>query len=272
MRDLGGGMRRHAGLLAAGALSLGVVAAAGGCRGDEAPAFTALTHASHAAFPIERGSHGGLDCNECHGPFDTFAAFTCLDCHTHDRTSTDANHAGVDGYAYESSACYECHADGGGIAGPEHEAKFPVADGTVHGDLSCGECHVVPGDRTQVDCAGCHTAAETNPEHGPVGGYTHATAGCLLCHGDSQVDPVSRHLPFRIGAGSDHYREPCADCHPSTRTDKPFPALDFTRFDCLDCHRRGEMDDEHDDVGGYRYESKTCVNAGCHRDGAKPDD
>jgi hypothetical protein len=257
-----------------GALSaLLALSAPFGCSRDEAPWLTALTPASHAPFPIERGAHGGLDCNECHGPFDTFAAFTCIDCHAHGKAETDGNHANVEGYAYDSAACYDCHADGGLVAGPEHELKFPVADGTAHGEVACASCHVTPGDRKRVECLeGCHGAAETTAGHGPVGGYVHATAGCLLCHADSQVDRVSDHRPFRIAAGSSHYRKACADCHPSTRPEKPFPALDFARFDCLDCHERGRMEDKHDDVGGFRYESRTCVNAGCHADGEEPDD
>ena len=232
--------------------------------------FTAVDYESHAAFPIEQGAHGGMNCNECHGAFDTFTQFTCIDCHTHDQARTDGDHAGVDGYRYDSIACYECHADGSLTVGPEHELKFPIADGTAHADVACSECHVVPGDRTQVDCATCHSAAETNPQHGPVGGYTHATAGCLRCHADSQVDRVSSHLPFRIGGGSDHYREDCLRCHPATRADKPFPAADFGRFDCLTCHSRAATDREHDDEGGYRYESGACYN--CHRTGEKGDD
>lgn len=248
-------------------LALGAVACEAG-----APAYTALTPRTHDAFPIERGAHGGIDCNECHGAFDTFTQFTCIDCHAHERAETDANHAGVEGYAYESERCYACHPDGSpDSAGPEHELKFPIADGTVHADAACSSCHFVPGDRKQIDClTGCHEAGPTSSAHGPVGGYRHATADCLRCHADSQVDRVSSHAPFRIASGFSHHRESCLRCHPAVRADKPFPAADFGRFDCLACHPRGETDDEHEDEGGYRYASDACYE--CHESGEGDDD
>ena len=41
----------------------------------------------------------------------------------------------------------------------------------------------------------------------------------------------------------------------------------FEVFTCLTCHehRRSEMDDEHDEVRGYVYESTACYS--CHPDG-----
>jgi hypothetical protein len=252
------------------AAALAAAACTGGGGGD-APWLTAKTPASHAAFPIDSGAHAGLDCNECHGAFDTFREFACLDCHAHERTQTDANHAGVEGYAYDSPACYRCHPDGTGEgAGPEHEAIFPIAEGTAHAAVACGSCHVVPGDRSQVDCVTCHPAAAMSPQHGAVGGYQHATGECLRCHADAQVDRVSSHLPFRIGGGASHDREACGRCHAGVRTDKPFPAIDFARFDCLACHPRASTQNEHDEVGGFRYESSACY--GCHRSGEGGDD
>ena len=51
----------------------------------------------------------------------------------------------------------------------------------------------------------------------------------------------------------------CQTCHTQ-------PAS-FEVFTCLTCHehRRSEMDDEHDEVRGYVYESTACYS--CHPDG-----
>ena len=38
----------------------------------------------------------------------------------------------------------------------------------------------------------------------------------------------------------------------------------------LTCHPRGEMNDEHDDVRGYRYESNACLS--CHPTGREDGD
>ena len=38
-------------------------------------------------------------------------------------------------------------------------------------------------------------------------------------------------------------------------------------FTCIDCHAhtKPDMDDEHDDVGGYEYQTSACY--ACHPDG-----
>src|SRR5262245_5531910 len=84
---------------------------------------TALTRMSHQMFfPINTGAHAATDCNGCHGGFATFKQFTCVSCHDHEQTATDANHAGVAGYAYSSQACLGCHPQGmaGAITRPDH--------------------------------------------------------------------------------------------------------------------------------------------------------
>jgi hypothetical protein len=66
-------------------------------------------------FPIYSGRHATLwtGCSDCHTNTSSYAQFTCLSCHPHSsKTQTDSNHGGVNGYLYDSNACYSCHPQG----------------------------------------------------------------------------------------------------------------------------------------------------------------
>lgn len=65
-------------------------------------------------FPISAGSHHSPgtwnSCSDCHANQANYGAFECINCHQHDKTSTDNTHSRRSGYQYLSSACYRCHA------------------------------------------------------------------------------------------------------------------------------------------------------------------
>ena len=67
---------------------------------------------AHTQFPIQSGAHQGLGCAQCHPSASDYGAFTCTTCHTHAQTVTNSHHGGVQGYVYQSSACYSCHPNG----------------------------------------------------------------------------------------------------------------------------------------------------------------
>ncbi|HET9270706.1 MAG TPA: cytochrome c3 family protein [Vicinamibacterales bacterium] len=60
-------------------------------------------------FPITSGPHRTA-CATCHTTANSFATFNCLTCHG--RSETDGHHRGVNGYRYDSVACYSCHPNG----------------------------------------------------------------------------------------------------------------------------------------------------------------
>jgi hypothetical protein len=62
-------------------------------------------------FPITSGPHR-QSCATCHQTSASFAVFSCLVCHEHDRTTMDAKHRERAGYRYDSLACYSCHPNG----------------------------------------------------------------------------------------------------------------------------------------------------------------
>ena len=62
------------------ALVAAVLALAGCPKDGTAPSNTALDRNSHEPkFPIAAGKHATVDCNSCHGEFDTFMATTADD-------------------------------------------------------------------------------------------------------------------------------------------------------------------------------------------------
>jgi hypothetical protein len=66
-------------------------------------------------FPIYSGKHKDewTLCSECHIVSGNFAVFSCIDCHEHDDPAELADdHQGVNGYIYQSSACFACHPNG----------------------------------------------------------------------------------------------------------------------------------------------------------------
>jgi len=65
-------------------------------------------------FPIYSGKHQGTwdDCTICHTNTGDWSIFSCITCHEHSRSEMDDEHREVQGYVYDSQACYDCHPDG----------------------------------------------------------------------------------------------------------------------------------------------------------------
>ena len=59
-------------------------------------------------FPLS-GPHN-VDCSRCHLDRSNYRVFSCTVCH--ERTTTDSHHRQVNGYRYDSAACYACHPNG----------------------------------------------------------------------------------------------------------------------------------------------------------------
>lgn len=67
---------------------------------------------AHPQFPINNGEHGGFACNQCHLQPNDFQSFSCTHCHDHRQSEMDGEHDDVNGYVWQSSACYQCHPNG----------------------------------------------------------------------------------------------------------------------------------------------------------------
>lgn len=66
-------------------------------------------------FPIHSGPHQsvwGNDCTTCHVQPANYAVFECILCHEHNQSDMNQDHQGVNGYSFNSQACYSCHPRG----------------------------------------------------------------------------------------------------------------------------------------------------------------
>jgi hypothetical protein len=185
----------------------------------------------HSAWPLT-GAHAGASCNQCH-PGGVFGGTPdqCVDCHLADyQGATQPNHVLL-GF---STQCAQCHG-----TGSWDDATFSHA-GVVDG---CVQCHL---DDYQ----------NASPNHVAAGFPTQ----CELCHTStsswSQENWVHTQFPIQ---GGDHGGLSCNECHQQPSN--------FQSFSCTHCHehRQSEMDDEHDDVPGYVWQSPACYS--CHPDG-----
>ena len=255
----------------------GIVSGCDVCHLDD---YQATVDPDHAAlgFPLaceschdtvlwENGvfDHPGIvsGCDQCHlddyqatkDPNHALLGFptTCEDCHD---TSLWENgffdHAGiVDG-------CETCHlGDYNQTTDPDHQ-KFDFP-------LDCEDCHdtrswlgALFDHRGIVDgCAQCHLEEweqTTSPDHAAVG----FPKTCHLCHAPTAWEDGTFDHQFPIESGK-HKNLKCQDCHTS------WPSV--ASFSCIDCHehKKSEMDDEHDDVPGYSYDTPSCY--ACHPTG-----
>ena len=96
-----------------------------------------------------------------------------------------------------------------------HEDKGTSAKASVHGSLSCSQCHSTireyphPQQQTRVNCAGCHESSSHD-----VASSVHSNAGaqpCLNCHGAAHsILPASDPKSTTYAA---NLPRTCGECH-----------------------------------------------------------
>lgn len=62
--------------------------------------------------PFPTTGHHNVTCFECHNNPANRPEFSCTHCHDHRQSKMDQEHQGEPGYAWVSSACYQCHPNG----------------------------------------------------------------------------------------------------------------------------------------------------------------
>ena len=216
-------------------------------------------------FPL-LGAHFTADCYQCH-PSSSLLRFEplgieCIDCHRDDYTAaTNPDH--VQGNI--STNCIECHsltAFSWSSDGFNH-AFFPLTQG--HAISDCNECHT-GGDYSSASpvCVTCHQSdynSTTNPNHIAAD----ISTDCIACHTTNpgwkpaefdQHD--AQYFPIYSGQHNGEWSN-CVDCHTNPGN--------YAQFTCIDCHEHNqtEMDDEHQGIGGYAWNSIACLE--CHPTG-----
>lgn len=282
-------------------LLLVLAAACGQKNRSDAPWNTYPGVAGHSKYLLLSGTPhdptapgSTVTCAACHTG-SSFTQFDCTTCHGAQTPTAQADltafhtSAGVTGFEWSSPACYRCHPNGLGVPADHSTRFFPI--GTTSHPAVCSSCHTVPASPTDpqattlanLACATCHRgqAAPTDLAtlHAQVSAAafdasTATSADCLNCHADDLVQSVTGHqAKFPVVKGSGSHDTVCLQCHTQSRTDKPYPAADFTAYDCLACHTNSAADTsllnntdaQHVGLTGYVYASANCY--GCHPDG-----
>lgn len=218
-------------------------------------------------FPL-LGAHRTADCIDCHKSetavrFDV-AGVNCIDCHRENyMATTNPNHAEA-GFSSDCSTCHLVNSFHWTGAGFNH-SFFPLAQG--HSGLNCSACHT-NGNYSGLnpECFACHQTDynnTTNPNHQSMGFPT----TCTTCHTTNPGwrpalfrDHDNKSFPIYTGRHSGTW-DSCTDCHTNPS--------DYSQFTCLTCHEHNQvsMDNDHNEVGGYSYNSAECLR--CHPRGIK---
>ena len=215
------------------------------------------------------GQHQYAECNQCHlgetveekHQF-SFDSIDCSDCHF------DIH------FESNGSDCDRCHSPiswDTNVSGFNHDLTlFPLAG--VHFNLQCQTCHQTESREwtswIPTECEGCHQ----NQINAQIQSGLHPdNFDCILCHNTWSWLPIdmSHHdiiFPIYSGEHRNEWTSCNAECHVNPN--------DYTEFSCglngvCHEHSQSEMDDEHDDESGYRYESYACYQ--CHPNGEKDD-
>jgi hypothetical protein len=212
-------------------------------------------------FPLT-GAHINVNCSSCHESGFAGTTTVCYECHESNyNASTNPNHVAL---AIPTN-CESCH-----TTNPNWEpALFPIHNNFyqligAHAAIAnnCFTCHNGNYNNTPTTCFGCHQSdynGTNNPPHQQAGFPT----DCELCHTQNSWTPSTfnhdnQYFPIFSGKHNNKW-DFCSDCHPNPNN--------FSEFTCISCHehRQSKMDDEHEDVPGYVYESSACY--ACHPDG-----
>ncbi|MCF8301719.1 MAG: hypothetical protein K9I94_00485 [Bacteroidales bacterium] len=208
------------------------------------------------------GAHTTTACEDCHSEGYEGTPTACSSCHTNDyNQSTNPDHNSL-GLPME---CATCH----GTEPGWEPASFPIHDEFyellgAHASISneCNTCHGGDYNNTPNTCFGCHEEdynQTTDPNHEAVGFPT----DCLSCHTQDSWEPSTfdhdgQYFPIYSGEHNGEWDD-CSECHTDPNN--------YTLFSCIDCHEHNQqdMDEEHEGVGGYVYESQACYE--CHPTG-----
>ena len=211
------------------------------------------------------GAHSNVanDCVLCHNGDYVNTPNTCVGCHQDDYDgSTNPDHQTNN----ISTDCISCHNEDAWVPSDFNHNDFYVLNG-AHANIAndCFSCHMGDYVNTPTTCIGCHQSdydGTTNPDHAAAGFPT----DCLSCHTEDAWLPVSwdhdgMYFPIYSGKHEGEWNL-CIDCHTVPN--------DFTLFSCIDCHEhndQAQVDDDHNGIAGYVYESNACYS--CHPTGEK---
>jgi hypothetical protein len=226
------------------------------------PGWTPASFEIHDEYYPLTGAHLTMpSCFDCHQDNYTSTPNLCADCHTgvyNQTTNPNHNAIGI------STECEECHSTNPNWSPASFSIhnNYYVLQG-AHAIIAndCFACHEGNYNITPNTCYGCHTG-DYNQTNDPPHQTAQFPTDCELCHSQTAWEPSTfdhdgQYFPIYSGEHAGEWNQ-CSDCHNNPGN--------YAIFDCLSCHPQGEMDDEHEDVSGYIYNSIACLE--CHPDGS----
>jgi len=213
------------------------------------------------SFPLT-GAHTSTTCSSCHTSGYAGTSTSCSSCHTNAYTqTTNPNHsaAGI------STECANCHTTNPGwkpASYADHNNVYPLLGAHQAIANDCFSCHAGNYSNTPNTCYGCH-ATDYNQSTDPSHTAAQFPTTCEDCHSVNAWKPSTfnhdgQYFPIYSGSHNGEWNS-CSECHTNPGN--------FAVFSCIDCHEhnQADMDDEHQDVGGYTYNSIACFE--CHPSG-----
>jgi len=227
-------------------------------RGEAEGAFN---HAS-SAFPLT-GAHANTNCTDCHTNGYQNTSTLCVDCHlTNFNQSQNPNHISLG----LQTSCENCHTSNPGWAPatfPNHNNYFVLSGAHAIIGTECNACHNGNYSSTPTTCFGCHQT-DYNLTNNPSHSGAQFPITCESCHSQNGWTPTTfnhdgQYFPIYSGKHKDEWNL-CSDCHPN--------AANYAVFSCINCHEhnQNDMNQEHQGVSGYSYNSTACLS--CHPNGS----
>ena len=214
-----------------------------------------------SAFPLT-GGHTNAVCASCHTNGYSGTSTVCSSCHTPDyNQATNPNHnsSGI------SNDCATCHTTNPGwnpAAFPTHNSYWVISGAHIAIANNCVTCHQGNYVNSPNTCFGCHTN-DYNQTNNPNHAAANFPTTCADCHTPAAWTPATfdhdgQYFPIYSGKHNGQWNT-CADCHTN-------PA-NYAVFTCTtSCHPQSIMNNKHQGVSGYTYNSAACFS--CHPNGS----
>lgn len=213
-------------------------------------------------FPLT-GAHVNSDCSECHVSGYSGTSTECSSCHQIDfDNSTNPNHKSL-GLSTTCSTCHTTDPNWEPASFPNHNNYYQLLGAHATIANNCIDCHNSDYNNTPTDCFGCHESdynGTTDPSHTSA----QFSTDCETCHSvnawsPSTFDHDSQYFPIYSGKHRNEWNQ-CSECHTIQNN--------YSLFSCIDCHEhsnKSEVDNDHNEVNNYVYESTACYD--CHPKG-----
>jgi hypothetical protein len=204
------------------------------------------------------------DCFACHQGNYVNTPNTCVGCHQANyNQTTNPNHGAIS----IPTTCATCHTTNPNwtpATFPIHNNYYVLAGAHVAIANQCVLCHNGNYNSTPNTCVGCHLN-DYNQTNNPNHAAAQFPTTCLNCHTQTAWTPANWNhdgLYFPIYSGKHNGKwSACSDCHTN-------PA-NYAVFTCTtSCHPQSQMNNSHQGVSGYSYNSAACYN--CHPNGSAP--